>query len=83
VTEGLLAAGHEVTLRAPARSRTSALLIETVPEGVGFDLTEAEKTDHFLATGRLAYEIGATLGADIVHDHSDYAPDPRLCRRPF
>lgn len=76
LSEGLIAAGHEVTLFAPAGSRTSAGLIETVPEGVGLDLSEAEKTDHFLATGRRAYEIAATLGADIVHDHTDYAPDP-------
>ena len=76
MTEALVAAGHRVTLFAPAGSETSARLIETVPAGVGLDLTEEQKQDHFLATSRRAYALAATLGADIVHDHTDYSPDP-------
>lgn len=76
LTEGLVAAGHEVTLLAPAGSRTSARLIETLSGGIGLDLSEEEKSDFFIATGRYAYGIAATLGADIVHDHTDYSPDP-------
>ena len=75
LTEGLTAAGHEVTLIAPPGSRTTARLIETLPP-VGLDLTDEAKNDFYLANGRRAYDIAATLGADIVHDHTDYAPDP-------
>src|SRR5215211_9381138 len=42
LTEGMVTGGHEVTLFAPAGSRTSARLIETVPEGIGLNLTWAE-----------------------------------------
>jgi len=78
LTEGLIAVGHRVTLLAPAGSRTSARLIETVPAGIGLDLSEAEKRDHFLATGPLAYDIVRDLRPDVVHDHTDYSPDPGL-----
>ena len=76
LTEGLVAAGHEVTLFAPAGSRTSARLIETVAVPVGLDLSDEEKTEHFIANGRRAYAIAATLGADIIQDHTDFSPDP-------
>jgi glycosyltransferase involved in cell wall biosynthesis len=76
LTEGLVAAGHHVTLVAPAGSRTSARLIETMATPVGLDLTDEEKTDHFIANGRRAYQIAASLGADVVHDHTDFSPDP-------
>src|SRR5688500_18054845 len=52
LTEGLVAAGHPVTLFAPAGSRTSARLIETVSVPVGLDLSDEEKTEHFIANGR-------------------------------
>lgn len=76
LTEALVAAGHEVTLLAPAGSRTSARLIETAALGVGLDLSEDQKQDHFIAHGRHAYALAAALGADIVHDHTDFSPDP-------
>jgi glycosyltransferase involved in cell wall biosynthesis len=76
LTEGMVTDGHEVTLFAPAGSRTSARLIETVPEGVGLDLTWAEKEHIFAVTGRDAYARAATLGADVVHDHTDYLAEP-------
>jgi len=76
LTEGLLAAGHQVTLFAPAGSRTNATLIETVPTGLGLNLSEDAKQDHFIANGRRAYDLAAKLGADIVHDHTDFSPDP-------
>jgi glycosyltransferase involved in cell wall biosynthesis len=75
LAEGMVTDGHEVTLFAPAGSRTSARLIETVPEGVGLDLAWAEKERFFAETGSAAYSMAATLGADIVHDHTDYLVD--------
>jgi glycosyltransferase involved in cell wall biosynthesis len=72
LAEGMVTDGHDVTLFAPAGSRTSARLIETVPEGVGLDLTWAEKESFFAKTGSAAYAKAATLCADIVHDHTDY-----------
>jgi len=76
LTEGLVAAGQTVTLVAPAGSRTSAHLVAAVPGGVGLNLSEDAKQDHFLAYGRRAYDLATTLGADIVHDHTDFSPDP-------
>lgn len=76
LTEGLVAAGQTVTLFAPAGSRTSGDLIETGAAGVGLDLGEGEKQDHFLRNGRQAYAQAALLGADLVHDHTDFTPDP-------
>jgi glycosyltransferase involved in cell wall biosynthesis len=75
LTEGMVADGHEVTLFAPAGSRTSARLIETVPEGLGLDLTWAEKEEILARTGSDAYARAATIGADVIHDHSDYLVD--------
>lgn len=76
VAEGLVAAGHDVTLFAPAGSRTSARLVETVPAGVGLDLGEDEKQSHFFRNGHAAYAAAARLGVDLVHDHTDFTPDP-------
>ncbi len=76
LTEGLVTAGHRVTLIAPAGSRTSAHLIAAVPEGVGLNLNEDAKQDHFLDYGRRAFDLALTLGADIIHDHTDFSPDP-------
>lgn len=75
LTEGLVAAGHQVTLLAPAGSRSTARLIETTTP-LGLDLSEGEKIDHFMINGRRAYEMASRLGVDIVHDHTDYSPDP-------
>jgi glycosyltransferase involved in cell wall biosynthesis len=76
VTEGLVAAGHTVTLFAPTGSRSSGQLIETGSAGVGLDHDEEAKHDHFLRNGRAAYAQAALLGADLVHDHTDFTPDP-------
>jgi hypothetical protein len=72
LAEGMVTGGHEVSLFAPAGSRTSARLFKTVPEGVGLNLGPTEKERFFAETGRAAYAKAATLGADIVHDHTDY-----------
>jgi glycosyltransferase involved in cell wall biosynthesis len=74
LTEGLLAAGCEVILCAPAGSRTNARLIETVARPVGLDMTEAQKARHFVAASRTAYREALNLGADLIHDHTDHAP---------
>jgi glycosyltransferase involved in cell wall biosynthesis len=76
LTEGLVAAGHAVTLFAPAGSRTSARLVETGPAGVGLDLGDEEKQSHFLRNGRQAYAGAVQVGAELVHDHTDFTPDP-------
>lgn len=74
LTEGLLAAGCEVILCAPAGSRTNARLIPTVAKPIGLDLTEAQKARHFVEASRAAYREALSLGADLIHDHTDYAP---------
>ena len=61
VTEGLVAAGHTVTLFAPTGSRSSGQLIETGSAGVGLDHDEEAKHDHFLRNGRAAYAQAALL----------------------
>ncbi len=72
--EGLVAAGHRVTLCAPGDSLTSATLVATTPHGLGLNLSEASKADWFDRTSRFAYAAAVRLGADIVHDHTDFRP---------
>jgi glycosyltransferase involved in cell wall biosynthesis len=74
LTEGLLDAGAEVILCAPAGSHTRAHQIETIARPVGLNLTEAQKRRHVVETGREAYRHALALGADLIHDHTDYAP---------
>lgn len=74
LTEGLLEAGCEVILYAPAGSRTNAHLIETVPRALGLDLTEAQKSRYFTEASRLAYKLALDVDADIIHDHTDHQP---------
>jgi len=74
VTEGLLAIGCEVVLCAPAGSQTNAPLVATVARPVGLNLTEAQKRRHFVNTSREAYRQALALGADLIHDHTDYSP---------
>ena len=74
LTEGLLAAGCEVILCAPAGSQTNARLVPTVARPVGLNLTEAQKTRPFADASRLAYRAAVDLRADLIHDHTDYAP---------
>ena len=74
LTEGLVAAGHRVTLCAPGDSRTSAELVPTTPQGIGIDLSEDDKMRWFETTSRRAYDEAVSRGADIVHDHTDFRP---------
>lgn len=74
--EGLVAAGHEVTLFAPGDSSTSARLVPTVPRGVGLDLPPEERTRLMADASSDAFEAAAELDADIIHDHTDFIPDP-------
>src|SRR5688500_749029 len=74
LTEGLLNAGCEVVLCAPAGSQTIARLVETVSRPVGLDMTEAQKSRHFAAASREAYRLALELDADIIHDHTDFLP---------
>jgi glycosyltransferase involved in cell wall biosynthesis len=74
LTEGLLDAGAEVILCAPAGSQTRAQLIETVARPVGLNLTEAQKRRHLVESSREAYRQALAIGADLIHDHTDYAP---------
>nr|MBA3337744.1 glycosyltransferase [Chloroflexia bacterium] len=76
LTEGLIAAGHDVTLFAPSGARTSARLIPTMARGLGLDMTEAEKASVFHASSRAAHQVALDLHADLIHDHTDFAPDP-------
>jgi glycosyltransferase involved in cell wall biosynthesis len=72
LTESLIAAGHDVTLFAPADSRTNARLVPTVVRPIGLNLTEAQKNRHVAETSRFAYRQALELGADLVHDHTDH-----------
>ena len=74
LTEGLIAAGTEVILCAPAGSKTSARLVPTVSRPVGLDLTEAQKSRHFAEASRFAYRQALDLDADLIHDHTDFVP---------
>lgn len=74
LTEALVAAGHQVTLCAPGDSRTSAKLIPTTQRGIGLDLTEAQKVRRVAETSQHAYTEALALGADLIHDHTDYRP---------
>lgn len=74
LTESLVQAGQEVTLFAPAGSRTSAPLVPTVPRSVGLNLTETQKSRYFAEASRLAYRKALELEVDIIHDRTDYVP---------
>ena len=41
---------------------------------VGLNLTEAQKHRHLIDASRLAYQRALQLGAELIHDHTDYAP---------
>ena len=71
LTEGMIDAGAEVMLCAPAGSETRAELIPTVSRPVGLDLTEAQKSRRMIEAGRLAYRKAQEVGADLIHDHTD------------
>ncbi len=62
LTEALVAAGHDVTLFAPAGSRTAARLVATVPAPGGGRLAEEE---HLAVT----MEAAAAGAVDVLHSH--------------
>jgi glycosyltransferase involved in cell wall biosynthesis len=74
LTEGLINAGCEVHLCAPSGSVSSAPIIETVARSVGLNLTEAQKRRHLVESSRAAYRMALDIGADLIHDHTDYIP---------
>jgi glycosyltransferase involved in cell wall biosynthesis len=74
LVEGLVVAGHEVVLFAPAGSATRARFVPSVERALGLDLTETEKRRHLFEAGRQGYRVALRLGVDLVHDHTDVAP---------
>lgn len=74
LTDGLVAAGCDVVLCAPAGSRTRARHIPTVSRPVGLNMTEAQKHRHLLDASRIAYRRALEEGADVIHDHTDSLP---------
>ena len=74
LTEGMIDAGAEVILCAPAGSDTRAELVPIVSRPVGLDLTEAQKSRRMVEAGRLAYRKAQELGGDLIHDHTDTMP---------
>lgn len=74
LTEGLVDAGCEVILCAPEGSQTSARLVPNTPKPLGLDMTLARKSRLFTAASREAYRAAQELGADVIHDHTDYSP---------
>lgn len=74
LVEALTDEGCEVVLCAPAGSETRARLIPNVPGPLGLDMTEAEKSRLFKQASRAAYRIALEIGADLIHDHTDYIP---------
>lgn len=74
LVEGMTAQGAEVMLCAPAGSQTSAQLIPTVPQPIGLDMTEGEKSRRFAKASSTAYQAARELHVDIIHDHTDFIP---------
>ena len=74
LTEGLIDIGCEVYLCAPAGSVSSAPLIGAQGRPLGLNMTEAQKRRHLVEFSRVAYRMAVEVGADLVHDHTDYIP---------
>lgn len=70
LAEGLVAAGHDVTLFAAAGSRTSARLVTPLPAPPAFDDTDAVAGDIFHTT--VAYLRADEF--DVIHDHTGLGP---------
>ena len=73
MTEGLVAAGHKVTLFATADSLTSAILVGTVPAGYEEDRTLDAKVCEYTHLGQVFERAGEF---DILHSHFDFMPLP-------
>ena len=69
LTEGLVAAGHEVTLFATGDSRTSATLRSAVDRGYEEDRSQDAKVCEYL---HLANAMEAAAHFDVVHNHFDF-----------
>ena len=71
LVEGLVEAGHQVTLFAPAGSKTSAALIPVSKSPTAWIATKRKTTISETACRR-AFFLATSIGADIIHDHTDY-----------
>lgn len=81
-TEGLLAAGHEVTLFATADSETSAVLAATAPRGYAEDPSLDAKVVECL---HISHCMERAEEFDLIHNHFDFLPltYSRLINRPL
>ncbi len=71
MTEGLVAAGHDVTLFATADSVTAAALVGTVPAGYEEDRTLDAKICEYSHLSRVFERAG---DFDLLHSHFDFMP---------
>ena len=71
LTEGLVAAGHDVTLFATADSITSATLDAVVPHGYATDDALDGRVQEALHIGRAIERSGEF---DLIHSHLDWLP---------
>ncbi len=69
MTEGLVAAGHDVTLFATADSVTSARLAAAVPRGYEADSTQDAKICEYT---HLAHVMERAGEFDVLHNHFDF-----------
>ena len=69
VTEGLVAAGHDVTLFATADSLTAGALASAVPRGYEDDPSQDAKVCEYL---HLAHAMERAGEFDVVHNHFDF-----------
>ena len=71
VCEGLVAAGHEVTLFATADSRTAGTLVGTTPAGYEEERTLDAKVCEYTHLATVFERAGAF---DLIHNHFDFMP---------
>ena len=69
LAEGLVAAGHDVTLFATADSRTAGTLASAVPRGYEEDRRQDAKVCEYL---HLAHAMERAGEFDVVHNHFDF-----------
>lgn len=70
-TEGLVAAGHDVTLFATADSQTTAVLAATAPRGYAEDPTLDAKVVECL---HISHCMERAEEFDLIHNHFDFLP---------
>ena len=71
LTEGLVRAGHDVTLFATADSQTTARLVGTVPRGYEDDRSLDAKVCEYTHLGQVFAQAHAF---DLLHNHFDFMP---------